>query len=326
MTERRPVLVVHGGAGTHAAIAGCPEARKAVEEGVVQAARRGYDELRKGGSSLDAVEAAVMSLEDNATFNAGHGSCLTLEGAVEMDASIMDGHSLDAGSVVCVSNVANPVHLARAVMEQTKHVSLISDRASAFAEHVGIGTVNPSTLITEKSLRRLHSQPQFQASRLDDFYKQNPGSTGTAKDDNHGTVGAVALDSHGNVAYATSTGGINAKMPGRMGDSPIIGSGGYADNRCGCVSTTGDGEALMKTCLARQITFLMEQGRSAQQAVEEGLSYLQDRVGGSGGAIVLTPQGDIGISFVSKGMSWAYVNSPQIHYGIYHGEDNTEAV
>ncbi|KAI0209851.1 Isoaspartyl peptidase/L-asparaginase [Lamellibrachia satsuma] len=303
MTEIKPVVIVHGGAGSHKVIVGDPEARKSMEEGVIQAARVGYNILMKEGSSLDAVESAVISLEDDPVFNAGRGSCLTLDGTVEMDASIMKGGNLDAGSVVCVSNITNPIRVARAVMEQGEKI------------------VETSALVTEKAKGRLESMPDFQTSRMQEFYRKRSAPAST--DDTHGTVGAVAVDSQGNVAYATSTGGINAKMPGRMGDSPVVGAGGYADNRSGAVSTTGNGEALLKTCLGRHITFLMEQGRSAQQAVEEGLSYMQERVGGSGGAIALTSRGDIGISFLSEGMSWAYVNGPQIHYGIYKGEDKT---
>ncbi|KAK7902149.1 hypothetical protein WMY93_018918 [Mugilogobius chulae] len=258
------VLVVHGGAWAIP-----DELAAASVSGVKAAACDGFSVLKKGGSALDAVEAAVRSLEDNNVFNAGHGAVLNSEGEVELDAIIMDGKTLGSGAVSSVKNIANPVSLARAVMEKTDHVMLTSRGANLFAESI--------------------VREDFNAKWA------------------HDTVGAVAVDSDGNVACATSTGGIRNKMVGRVGDSPVIGCGGYADNFSGAVSCTGHGESILKVTLARLVISYMEQGKSVEEASERALKYMGDRVHGAGGAIVVTPSGQWAATFTTERMAWAAV-------------------
>ncbi|XP_047206897.1 isoaspartyl peptidase/L-asparaginase isoform X3 [Girardinichthys multiradiatus] len=240
-----PVVVVHGGAGH------IPKERsERSTSGVRSAAQSAYAVLKRGGSSMDAVVDAVMLLENNPSFNAGCGSVLNIKGEVEMDALVMDGKTLSSGAVSAVRNIANPIQLARLVMEKTSHACLTAEGASQFAHFMGIPEVPQESLITEYSRMRWKKNLEPDA---------NPVECQMGK---MGTVGAVAVDTDGNVACATSTGGLLNKMEGRVGDTPCIGSGGYADNMSGAVSTTGHGEAIMKVTLARHILFYMEQARS----------------------------------------------------------------
>uniref|UniRef100_A0A672NLU9 Isoaspartyl peptidase/L-asparaginase n=1 Tax=Sinocyclocheilus grahami TaxID=75366 RepID=A0A672NLU9_SINGR len=251
--------------------------------------------LKNGGTATDAVEKAVRYLEDDPTFDAGHGAVLNIDGEVELDGIIMDGETLATGAVTSVRNIANSVSLARAVMEKTDHV-MLTDRdrgASMFAEHIGIPVAND--LVTE-----LERKDWEQSNSYPDGVK------------NHDTVGAVDLDSLGNVACATSTGGIRKKMVGRVRDSPIIGSGGYADNRSGAVSCTGHEESILKVTLARLILFHMEQGKS----VKATLQYMGERVKGCGGAA----------SFTTPRMAWASIKEDVLHYGLNPKEDFTEVL
>ncbi|XP_061766965.1 isoaspartyl peptidase/L-asparaginase isoform X2 [Nerophis ophidion] len=241
--DRLPVVVVHGGAGN------IPNERsEKSRSGVCSAARAGYVILQKGGSSMDAVVEAVTQLENNPVFNAGCGSVLTACGEVEMDAIVMDGKTLASGAVSAVRNIANPVQLARLVMEKTSHVCLTAHGANQFARVMGIPEVPQESLITE------YSRMRWKKNLAPDA---NPVECQMGK---MGTVGAVAVDIDGNVACATSTGGLLNKMEGRVGDTSCIGCGGYADNQVGAVSTTGHGEAIMTVTLARLILFHMEQG------------------------------------------------------------------
>uniref|UniRef100_A0A8D3AZU4 Isoaspartyl peptidase/L-asparaginase n=1 Tax=Scophthalmus maximus TaxID=52904 RepID=A0A8D3AZU4_SCOMX len=238
-----PVVVVHGGAGH------IPKERsETAASGVCSAARAGYAVLRGGGSSMDAVVEAVSQLENNPSFNAGCGSVLNVKGEVEMDAIVMDGKTLGSGAVSAVRNIANPVQLARLVMDKTSHACLTAEGANQFAWAMGVPKVPEESLITEYSVMRWTKNLAPDA---------NPVECQMGK---MGTVGAVAVDSEGNIACATSTGGLLNKMVGRVGDTPCIGGGGYADNEAGAVSTTGHGEAIMKVTLARLILFHMEQG------------------------------------------------------------------
>uniref|UniRef100_A0A8C6SDR6 Isoaspartyl peptidase/L-asparaginase n=1 Tax=Neogobius melanostomus TaxID=47308 RepID=A0A8C6SDR6_9GOBI len=237
-----PLLVVHGGAGH------IPSDR--VQDsvlGVCAAVRAGYSFLTAGGSSVDAVVEAVANMEDNPRFNAGRGSVLTARGDVEMDALVMDGRDLSSGAVSAVKNIANPVQLARLVMDKTSHACLTAGGAAEFARQMGVQEVSTESLITDYSRARWKKN-------LDPGAKPVECQMGKM-----GTVGAVAVDAEGNIACATSTGGMLNKMEGRVGDTPCIGSGGYADNSVGAVSTTGHGEAIMKVVLARLILFHMEQ-------------------------------------------------------------------
>uniref|UniRef100_A0A8C0HS14 Isoaspartyl peptidase/L-asparaginase n=1 Tax=Buteo japonicus TaxID=224669 RepID=A0A8C0HS14_9AVES len=289
----KPVIVVHGGAGRI-----FKEREEGSRAGVVRAALRGYGILKRGGSALDAVEEAVRSMEDDPHFNAGE---------VEMDAIIMDGKTLDSGAVSAVKCIANPIKLARLVMEKTKHMLLTDRGAHLFAQTMGIPETPGEKLITERSRERWKKNLDYATDYL-------------------GTVGAVAIDSEGNVACATSTGGLSNKLIGRVGDTACIGSGGYADNHSGAASTTGHGESIMKVVLARLILYHMEQGLSPEMAADTALDYMKTRVGGLGGVIVVNNSGEWAARFSTKQMSWATVKDDQLHYGIYAGERHTKSV
>ncbi|KAK7148654.1 hypothetical protein R3I93_012864 [Phoxinus phoxinus] len=303
----KTVIVVHGGAWAIP-----DELAEASVAGVKNAVRAGDTVLKNGGSALDAVEKAVRSLEDDPTFDAGHGAVLNIDGEVELDSIIMDGETLAAGAVACVRNIANPVSLARAVMEKTDHVMLTDRGASMFAER--IGTPVAHDLVTEPERKEWEHCKSYHAGVKMLFNTQW----------GHDTVGAVALDSFGNVACATSTGGIRNKMVGRVGDSPIIGSGGYADNRSGAVSCTGHGESILKVTLARLILFHMEQGDSSTAAAAASLQYMCERVKGCGGAVVLSSSGDWAASFTTPRMAWASIKEDVLHYGLNPKEEFTE--
>ncbi|XP_072292931.1 isoaspartyl peptidase/L-asparaginase [Eucyclogobius newberryi] len=305
----RPIVLVHGGAGHIPS-----ERAQGSIGGVCAAARAGYSVLTAGGSSLDAVVEAVANMEDNPHFNAGCGSVLTAGAQVEMDALVMDGRSLSAGAVSAVSNIANPVKLARLVMDKTSHVCLTAGGAAAFARQMGVQEVPTESLITEYSRARWRRNLEPGA---------NPVECQMGK---MGTVGAVAVDSQGNVACATSTGGILNKMSGRVGDTPCVGSGGYADDAVGGVSTTGHGEAIMKVVLARLILFHMEQGRSVEEASDLGLSHMKTRVAGLGGVITVDTKGVWTARFSSNQMAWAAACDQTLHWGLYKGEHFTEAI
>ncbi len=291
------VIVVHGGAWN------IPESLlESTRTGVEAAVREGWQVLIAGGSALDAVEAAVNHMEDNPLFDAGIGAALTRDGDVELDAIIMDGKTLSAGAVAGITHIQNPVSLARKVMEKTSHVMLIADGALKFAKEIGFPLVKKETLITDEALlewKRFHS---FNHT-IDELFS-------------HDTVGAVALDKEGNIAAATSTGGITAKMPGRVGDSPIIGSGAYADNKIGGASATGHGESIMKVTLTRHAVYLLEQGLSAQKAAENSLHYMFQRVHGFGGLILLDRVGNVGIHFTTTHMPWAYIKNGNLYSGV----------
>ncbi|XP_003441046.1 isoaspartyl peptidase/L-asparaginase [Oreochromis niloticus] len=299
------VLVVHGGAWAIP-----DELAKASVDGVKTAACEGFSVLKRGGSAVDAVEVAVRALEDNTVFDAGHGAVLNKDGEVELDAIIMDGRTLATGAVSSVKNIANPVSLARAVMEKTSHVMLTSQGANLFAESIGISTVPTETLVTEYERREWEKHKNYNTGVIEDFNTQWA----------HDTVGAVALDSAGNVACATSTGGIRNKMVGRVGDSSIIGCGGYADNFSGAVSCTGHGESILKVTLARLILSKIEQGKSVTEASQMSLQHMGDRVKGAGGAIVVSPSGHWAATFTTERMAWAAVEQDVLWYGLDPGE------
>ncbi|XP_043933225.1 isoaspartyl peptidase/L-asparaginase [Protopterus annectens] len=301
LLRMKPVIVVQGGAGRI-----MPERKKAYLLGVKQAALSGSKKLQQGGSVVDAVEEAVVVMENDPIFNAGCGSVLNEHGEVEMDAIIMDGKYLETGAVSAVRNIANPVKLARLVMEKTGHVLLTDRGASQFAKAMNIPEVPGESLITEKAILR---------------WKKNKKPVDCEQA--LGTVGAVAVDSEGNVACATSSGGKTNKMLGRVGDTPCIGSGGYADNFSGAVSTTGNGETIMKVTLARLVLFHIEQGKSPREAAETALKYMLDRIQSKAGLIVVNNSGDYAAVFTTDHMSWAAVKDDQLHYGLSQGELHT---
>ncbi|XP_044071112.1 isoaspartyl peptidase/L-asparaginase [Siniperca chuatsi] len=304
-----PVVVVHGGAGQIP-----KEWSEKSTSGVCSAARAGYRILQGGGSSMDAVVEAATQLENNPSFNAGCGSVLNVKGEVEMDAIVMDGKTLATGAVSAVRNIANPIQLARLVMDKTSHACLTAEGASQFARSMGVPEVPQESLITE------YSRMRWKKNLAPDA---NPVECQIGK---MGTVGAVAVDSEGNIACATSSGGILNKMEGRVGDTPCIGSGGYADNRMGAVSTTGHGEAIMKVTLARLILFHMEQGQSVEAASDLGLAYMKSRVSGLGGVVTVDPQGHWATCFTSQQMAWAAAQKDTLHYGLYTGEHFTQSI
>ncbi|XP_072247238.1 isoaspartyl peptidase/L-asparaginase [Leuresthes tenuis] len=303
------VVVVHGGAWAIP-----DELAKASVDGVKTAAREGSSVLRSGGSALDAVEAAVRALEDNTVFNAGHGATLNIDGEVELDAIIMDGKTLATGAVSSVKNIANPVSLARAVMEKTSHAMLTGRGANLFAESIGVSTVSADSLVTEYERKEWELRKKYMTGVREDFNLKWA----------HDTVGAVAVDCAGNVACATSTGGIRNKMAGRVGDSPIIGCGGYADNLSGAVSCTGHGESILKVTLARLILLHVEQGKSISDASQLSLQTMGDRVQGAGGAIVVSPSGQWSATFTTVRMAWAAVERDVLWFGLDPNEKQEE--
>lgn len=251
-------------------------------------ARAGFALLKAGGAALDVVQRAAELLEDDPHFNAGTGSCLNADGRVEMDAALMDGQNLKAGAVCVVSAVKNPIQLARAVMERTPHVLLAGEAAHTLGDQAGIPRIDPAQLVTDKARRRFErAKSNAAAKRL-------------------GTIGAVAIDSRGHLAAATSTGGITLKRPGRVGDSPLIGAGTYADDTLGAVSATGLGEAIIRVALGFRAVQLLPGAESTTAGLERALSSL-DRVGGSGGIIGISPRGEVGFAFNTERMSRAWV-------------------
>ncbi|XP_014648378.1 PREDICTED: isoaspartyl peptidase/L-asparaginase [Ceratotherium simum simum] len=295
-----PVVVVHGGGASNIS----KDRKERVRQGIVRAATVGYNILKGGGSAVDAVEGAVTVLEDDPEFNAGCGSVLNANGEVEMDASIMNGKDLSAGAVSAVRCIANPIKLARLVMEKTPHCFLTDQGATKFAAAMGIPEVPGKQLVTERNIKRLEKEKHEKDAQKLDCQK------------NLGTVGAVALDCKGDVAYATSTGGIVNKMVGRVGDTPCIGSGGYADNDIGAISTTGHGESIMKTNLARLALFHVEQGKTLEEAADTSLGYMKSRLKGLGGVILVNKAGDWAVKWTSASMPWAAVKDGKLHCGI----------
>jgi len=288
-----PAIVVHGGAGTlgpdDPASSGGPDAPRLA--GVRRAAAEGLALLLRGGSALDAVERAVQILEDDPTYNAGTGACLTADGEVELDASIMEGEGLRCGAVAAVKDVLNPIALARLVMERTEHVLLAGAGASAFARSVGVPAVPNQRLVTAAQRAR------FAALRAGAPAGTPPG---------HGTVGAAARDARGHLAAATSTGGTFGKRPGRVGDTPIIGAGTYADDRLAAVSCTGQGERFIRMTMARLAADLVGAGLAPAEAAAEALRRMVERVGGDGGLILVGPTGEPGFAHNTPVMSRAW--------------------
>ncbi|GAB4147537.1 MAG: isoaspartyl peptidase/L-asparaginase [Candidatus Promineifilaceae bacterium] len=289
------VLIVHGGAGAWKLDS------KRLAEGIAAcqaAAGRGQEILQAGGAALDAVEAAVCILEDCPALDAGIGSYLNANGEIEMDALIMDGRSLDLGAVAAVQRIRHPISLARLVMTQTEHAVLVGAGAAAFADRIGFPRCTHEELLVSEELARfyeLRQDPDYETVSI--FVE--PGAMGD-------TVGAVALDSSGNLACATSTGGTRQKLPGRVGDSPLVGAGGYADNQTAAVSATGYGEAIMKVLLSKQVCDFVAAGLSARQACLAALDVLEKRVNGRGGLVAVDYQGQIGVAFNTDAMPYAY--------------------
>jgi beta-aspartyl-peptidase (threonine type) len=281
MAARVPTLIVHGGAGADPA-----EGRDELRAGIREAVLSGWKVLSGGGTALDAVEHAVRSLEGHPRFNAGRGAVLTTDGTIELDASIMEGDRLQAGAVGAVTRIANPVTLARKILEDGRHVLLVGDGALAFARRAGAPECDPAELITERQLRRYHERGA-------------------------GTVGAVALDLHGTIAAATSTGGIAGKLPGRVGDSGLIGCGTYAESTIGGVSCTGDGEAIIRVVLARRALDILKAMDDPEHAAQVAVDVLVQEGKGEGGLILLDWRGRVGWAHSTPLMPVGWISPTQ---------------
>ena len=270
--------------------------------GVRNALATGWRVLERGGAALDAVEEAVVVMENDETFDAGRGSFLNRDGKVQLDALIMDGATLRAGGVGCVERVQNPVRAAREILSDSPHVYFVGEGAERFAAEHGIELCPNEELVIAREVERLRE------------YQEKQSGDASAKDGNdlfapeisHDTVGAVALDRAGNIAAATSTGGTLNKAPGRLGDSSLIGCGCYADNLSAAVSTTGWGEPIMKLVLAKWTADRVAAGNLPEWAAQEAMNYLKQRLNGHGGIIVLNAQGQVGIAHNTPRMAWAF--------------------
>ena len=286
-----PVLVVHGGAWAMP-----DEMVEAHLNGVRNAMAAGWRVLEHGGSAVDAVEEAVVVMEDDETFDAGRGSFLNRDGKVQLDALIMEGATLRAGGVGCVEHLRNPVRAARKILSESPHVYFVAEGAERFAVEHGIVLCKNEDLIIPREVARLR---EFQAHPVE----QN--SDLFAPVHSHDTVGAVALDNKGNIAAATSTGGTLNKAPGRLGDSSLIGCGCYADNKTAAASTTGWGEPIMKLVLAKWAADRVASGNLPEWVAAEAINYLKARVNGHGGMILLDARGRFGIAHNTPRMAWA---------------------
>lgn len=316
-------LVIHGGAGTITKQNMTPEKEKAYKEKMNEALKTGYAVLKKGGTSLDAVETAVRILEDSPLFNAGKGAVFTNEGKNELDASIMDGKTLKAGAVAGVTVIKNPITVARMVMEKSEHVLMAGKGAEQFANEKGAELVDPSYFRTETRFQQLQKIREEEKMQLD-----HSGEQGSIPDDiftegkKFGTVGAVALDQYGNLAAATSTGGMTNKRYGRVGDSPIIGAGTYANNNTCAVSATGHGEYFIRSVVAYDVSALMEyKGASVKKAAEEVVMHKLVQRGGEGGIIALDSKGNIAMPFNSEGMFRGYIKKDGVPTVLIYKED-----
>ncbi|WP_269790249.1 isoaspartyl peptidase/L-asparaginase [Stenotrophomonas sp. Iso1] len=307
-----PLLVIHGGAGVERKDFS-PEEERAARAALTEALRKGHEALMAGKPAMDAVTAAITVLEDDPTFNAGRGAVFTHDGKNELDASLMDGATLRAGAVAGVHTVRNPILLARAVMEHSPHVMMVGEGAEMFATEQKIPLVDPSYFRTEKRWQQLQRALKEEASG------QAHADLETAK--HFGTVGAVALDTEGKLAAGTSTGGMTNKRYGRVGDSPIIGAGTYANTRC-AVSGTGWGEFYIRLAVAHEICARMQYlGESPAQAGEEVIGKRIPELGGDGGAIVLSADGRASTPFNTEGMYRGWIGADGVpHIAIFDSE------
>ena len=306
-----PVLVIHGGAGVVRSEV-TPEREKAVRADLERALHAGYDALKGGATSIEAVSKAIVIMEDSPQFNAGKGAVFNHDGKNELDASIMDGATLRAGSVANVHKVKNPILLARAVMEKSPHVMLVGDGAEQFAQSIGMALVEPKYFYTEDRWQQLQKALAAEQAKDTGVKQTDP------KAPHHGTVGAVALDVRGNLAAGTSTGGMTNKRFGRVGDSPVIGAGTYANAKC-AVSATGWGEFYIRANAAHDICARVEyRGEPLKQAADEVVLGVIPKLGGDGGVIALDADGNIAMPFNTEGMYRGWVDkNGKIHIAIF---------
>jgi len=322
-------LVLHGGAGVIERASMTPKTEAAYRASITQATQAAAKILDQGGSSLDAVEAAIQILEDDPLFNAGRGAVFTADGKNELDAAIMDGSNLKAGAVAGVTRTRHPISLARAVMERSPHVMLIGAGADAFAAQTGLEQVDPSFFFTERRWQSLVEQLKKEGRPVPPRPAGAPPAPPVPvaeiePPDAHkfGTVGVVALDKHGNLAAGTSTGGTQAKRWGRVGDSPIIGAGTYASNQSCAVSATGAGEYFIRLGVAREVCNLVYfKGMTLQQAADQVIHKELESLHGDGGLIAITPDGQLAWSFNTPGMFRARLaEGGKLQIGIYNDE------
>jgi len=295
-----PILVVHGGAWA------MPD--DVIEDhrrGVQKALQVGWKVLASGGSALKAVEEAVVVMEDDETFDAARGSFLTADGRVQMDALIMDGATLRAGGVGCVERIRNPIRAARLILSESPHVYFVGEGAEQFAAGLGIELIDNNELVIDRERKRLAEAKAKAAAGERDLTFAG-----------HDTVGAVALDSNGHLAAATSTGGTLNKTPGRVGDSSLIGCGCYADDHSGAVSCTGWGEPIMKLVLGKWATDRIAGGSVPELAAREAIGYLNSRVNGHGGMILLDARGRYGIAHNTPRMAWGVKSGKSEQVGL----------
>lgn len=294
-------IAIHGGAGTLVKGLMTPEKEKEYKNALENALHLGFSLLEKGGSALDVVEQAVRCLEDSPLFNAGKGSVFTNAGTHEMDAAIMDGKTLQAGAVTLITGIRNPISLARDVMEKSDHVFLAGEGAMRFAKNNGHLLETPEYFYDEVRYQQWQGIKDSDKFQLDHSMKQ---------EGKFGTVGAVACDQNGNIAAATSTGGMTNKKWGRVGDSPMIGAGNYANNQTCAISCTGSGEFFIRGVVAYDVSCLMEyKGLSLQQAAEEVIMKRILKIGGDGGLIAVDAKGNVAMPFNTEGMYRGYKTS-----------------
>lgn len=306
----QPILLVHGGAWN------IPDDMvEAHRNGIQNALAAGWKVLEAGGSSLDAVEEAVVVMEDDDTFDAGRGSFLTRDGHVQMDAMLMDGATLRAGGVGCVERVRNAIRASRLVLEKSPHVYFVAEGAEKFVEELGMKLIDNAELVIPREVERLKQVQALAAKGIGDpTFTAAPAEF--TQNFSHDTVGAVALDAHGNVAAGTSTGGTVNKTPGRVGDSSLIGCGVYADNQSAAASCTGWGEPIMKLVLAKSAADKVTRGQSPQQAAKQMIDMMKSRLNGHGGMILMDRQGRIGIAYSTPRMAWGWKSASGEEFGV----------
>ena len=304
-----PTLLIHGGAWA------MPDSEvDAHQHGIAAALAAGWAILSRGGSSLDAVEAAIVVMEDDTTFDAGRGSFLTSDGRVQLDALLMNGENLRTGGVACVEHLRNPIRAARLVLDQSPHVYFVGPGAERFALRNGMALCHNTDLVIPREQKRLMDAQLAEAQgHPDTTFSGHPVSGDMAS---HDTVGAVALDAHGNLAAGTSTGGTLNKAPGRVGDSSLIGCGCYADNLSAAVSLTGWGEPIMKLVLGKWAVDRVAAGATPQHAATAAIDYLFSRLGGHGGVILLAPDGALGLAHNTPRMAWGLATPTGVSHGV----------
>ncbi len=295
----KPAIIISGGAGN------IPDERvPPIEKVMREIVRTCYEMLDKGATAIDAVVKAISMMEDDEHFNAGRGSVLTEEGIVEMDAIVMDGATMEFGAVASVKTVKNPVRLARHIMENFRYKFFTGDGAEKIAREAGLEIVENNYFITERQKKRWNEAMKKLEEKKENEIDYNA----------HDTVCAVAIDKNGNVAAATSTGGLFMKKKGRVGDTPVIGGGGYADNSGGGASATGIGETLMKVCITKTTTDLMANGLDAMAAAKKAVEILGKKVSGEGGVITIDRNGNVGFAFNTKSMAIAWKNEKEENF------------